>query len=134
MPTDTLLLADSEIARLTPDGADLQLRFSAACVRRQTDEQGAAPLEGYARSLVLHLTGVAPATDPGALTDAFGRLRDGRLQRTGRWQGDIPLPAVLMGPLTLELQFANGTTLSLDAHALRSEAPAPLPFTESLAC
>lgn len=128
----TLLLADSEIARLDIDGADLRLHFSAACVRLQP--AGAAPVEGYARSVVWHLSG-ARCDGAGQLpSDAFGRLREGRLRHAGRWQGEAALPTDLAGPLTLELQFANGTSLSVDAQALRSTAPEPLPFTESLAC
>jgi hypothetical protein len=125
----TLLLADSEVARLEIDGGDLRLHFSAAAVRQQI--AGAAPVEGHARGVVWHLTG---AHCEGAVTDALGRLREGRLRHGDRWRGEVTLPTDLAGPLTLELQFANGTLLNLNAQALRSEAPVPLPFTESLAC
>lgn len=128
-PVDHLILADSEVSRVSVQADGLTLHFSAASVWRgvQPDQRVA----GHLAPVSLQLFG---AVQPLVLSDWRGRLAEGRLLLQGRALGALPLPLDLSGELTLELRFAQGPELQLHAHRALAQAAEDARFTESLAC
>lgn len=119
-----LRLADSEVSSVVASGRDLLVRLSAAHV-----ESGGVP--GFARGVVLTLQD-GHAQHPGEL--AFGRLRDGVIRQSGQRASGCDLPSSWPGPAELDLEFANGTSLHVNASGLRVAFDGEPNFRESLAC
>lgn len=124
-------LADSEVARIEPQGAALQVVFSAATA--QAHEPGQAPVAGSLLGLTL-VVEQAHAQGLAVLGDGLGRLRSGVLhtgtERLTAWA--LPWAGVAEG--TLALEFANGSQISITGSDWRLVTPAPLRFAPSYAC
>lgn len=116
---------DSEVHSVTAQAHTLTLTFAAASVQLPDGRQG------YLSALPITLQG---AHWQSPLADCIGRLRDGSLWTGGTRQTTLPLPCNATGLLRLELQFANGTQLTVQAHAIDSPWPGEEHFHESLAC
>lgn len=123
-----LSFSDSEVLRLTMAGDTLAVHFSAAWVERH--EAGMPPLSGYVRGLRMELQGVR---EPQVL-DAVGRLRGGRLVLAAQTLGKLDIPGNWQGPLTLELDFAQGKILQFQGTQLDCWLQPDWDFQESLAC
>lgn len=130
-PSFVISLADSEVARIEPLGAALQVVFSATTA--QAHEQAQAPLAGSLLGLTL-VVEQAHAQGMAVLGDGLGRLRSGVLhtgsERLTGWA--LPWAGVAEGTLTLE--FANGSQISITGCDWRLLAPQPLRFMPSYAC
>jgi hypothetical protein len=137
MNTLQLIWADSEVAEVTWAAGLLGLRFAAAHVRQLGATSGDDVL-GYLPGLALRCEGVAlmhsPPEGPGLLSDALGRLSEGRWLVGGTPLGPWQLATPLQGALRLELRFANGTELAFTATQARAECPPEARFRPSLAC
>jgi len=133
----TLWWADSEVRAVVPlarepEGNDLLLHLSAA---QFCPGIGGDRPTHHARGITLELRHL-DRLEGAALGDCLGRLTQGHVQVDGApvIQRQLGLPCALDGPLTLHLQFANGSVLHLRARACRGLAPDPGDVFESLAC
>lgn len=129
LPLDRLVLADSEVSRVSVQDGGLTLHFSAASVWREG--QDLPRLAGHLAPVSLQLFGPPP---PQALGDCQGRLAEGRLLLEGRALPALQLPSDLSGELTLQLRFAQGPEWQMQAHRVLTQAAPGARFTESLAC
>lgn len=111
--------------------AELALRLSAAQVMRSDDAVLSGFVRGHMRAVELVFSGPALPT-PGSLH--LGRLAQGRIAVDGSWQEALPLPAMLHGPLQVELDFANGARFDFAADRLCVVLPDHPAFVESMAC
>lgn len=123
-----LHFSDSEVAQLTVVADTLTVYFSAAWVQRH--EAGMPPLTGYVRGLRMELQGLQDEQP----ANAVGRLREGRLVVGAQTLGQLDIPGHWQGPLTLELDFAQGSTLHFHGTQLRCTLQPDWDFQESLAC
>lgn len=126
----SLMLADSEVAFVAAVQGGVRIRLSAAHVLR-SEAPGQRPTPGFSRAVELWLAGAEPPADGG---DFMGRIAQGRAQIEGRWAAQLALPSSLAGPVRLELAFANGSQLALDAAALSCRYAGEPNFSESLFC
>lgn len=122
-----LVFADSELAAIERQGAELRLRFSAAQLR-----QGAQAR--YARGLVLLLELAEGGDDDTAPHGLFGTVEAGQLQLEGQRFTALGLGQRLTGALQLELQLRRGPTWSARAQALRLPPLEGLVLQEDWAC
>ena len=121
----SLVFHDSEVHAVhAADGAAC-VRFSAAHVRR-----GADTARGYLGGVEIAATGAAWR---GEVAPGIGRVVAGRLRRDGV---DLPpaIPSRLAGALSLELRFANGTQLSIDAATIEIRVDDGARFKEDFSC
>ena len=128
-PVDHLILADSEVSRVSVQADGLTLHFSAASVWREG--LPVQRLAGHLAPVSLQLFGPLP---PLSLGDWQGRLAEGRLLLQGRVLPPLQLPQDLSGDLRLELRFAQGPELQLHPRRVLAQAAPGARFTESLAC
>lgn len=126
----SLVLADSEVAFVAAAQGGVRIRLSAAHVLR-SEALGQRPTPGFSRGVVLWLAGAEPPADGG---DFMGRIAQGRARIEGRWAAQLALPSSWAGPVRLELAFANGSQLVLDAEALSCCHEGEPNFSESLFC
>lgn len=123
-------LADSEVAALQRQGGQFTLRFSALSARAVATGQPASDW-GYALGVLLRLDGAELVQqDPHAL----GRIAEGRLEQGGIVVPAWALPAQHTGPVTLQLRFANGGRLLVQAQGWHSDFVDGPRFRESYAC
>lgn len=130
-PSFVIHLADSEVARIEPQGAALQLVFSAATAQAQ--EPGQAPLAGSLLGLTL-VVDQAHAQGMAVLGDGLGRLRSAVLHTGGQRLTGWALPWAGVAEGTLTLEFANGSQISITGRDWRLLTPQPLRFMPSYAC
>ena len=124
-------LADSEVARIEPQGAALHLVLAATTA--QAHEPGHVPVAGALLGLTL-VVEQAHAQGLAVLGDGLGRLRSAVLHTdTARLTG-WPLPWVGVAEGTLALEFANGSQISITGCDWRLITPDPLRFAPSYAC
>jgi hypothetical protein len=122
---------DSEVRTVQATGNRLSVQFSAASVRQSNGQSGAPATEGHVPNLELLLT---RATWSGLLNDGVGRLSAGGLAVDGVPVAPVPLPWARSGKVTLELNFANGTALSVAAGSVEFRFSGEPRFFESHAC
>lgn len=108
-----LSLIDSEIAEARQDGADLQLRFSAA--RVWSTSARPAPEACWWPGVTLQLTLSEPVSET-ALQTLRGRLHEATLRLNGHALSLLPLPWSVQGDIRLALQAGWGDALQLRAH------------------
>ena len=116
--------ADSEVAAVEPGDAALHIRLSAASLNMDGTE-------GFARGVVLKL---AQPQIRAEQPPAMGRIRDGVLRSDGQMLRGVMLPCRIDAPVVLELEFANGSLLVVEAAAFGVQAPDAADVRESLAC
>ncbi|MFO1253723.1 MAG: hypothetical protein U1E77_21890 [Inhella sp.] len=119
--------ADSELAGLERQGADLHLRLAAARLRQGEQTR-------YARGLVLVLEQAEPEGDAAALTGLFGALEAGELQVGSQRQRHVALGQCLRTALRLELQLRRGPNWCARAQALHLPPVQGLTLHEDWAC
>lgn len=134
--------ADSEVARVAAEGADVLIHLAAAQVLPVADagSLGGRALGhveravGHVRHLVLRLT--QAEVDPTVpLGDAIGRLALGRLRLgDGPPACTLAVPCQHPGPAHLSLAFANGTQLDISAAGLQAGFSGDPAYRPSLAC
>ncbi|WP_374437708.1 hypothetical protein [Inhella sp.] len=119
--------ADSELAGIARQGADLQLRLAAArlCQGGQTR---------YARGLVLVLEQAEVVDEAAGLAGLFGTLEAGQVRRDGQPCTPLQLGQRLGGALQLELQLRRGPSWCARAQALRLPPLEGLVLHEDWAC
>jgi len=135
-PAYWLHWADSEVARVVRDGADVQVHLAAAQVVKLPDEPG-GPGEravGHVRHLVLQLPqATLDANAP--LGDAIGRLSHGRLSLGDHASATgLAVPCQHPVRVQLSLAFANGTALDITAAGLQAGFQGEPDYRPSLAC
>jgi hypothetical protein len=125
----TLHFQDSQVARVTQEGADLQVVFSSAAVSRA----GESVASGYLAPVLCVLK---QAKWQGHLASGMGRLSAGEWQVAGVEQRQrlLPLPCELERFVRLRLHFANGTTLQISADTLSCVLSGRERHTDSYAC
>ncbi|NRF72123.1 hypothetical protein HLB44_34580 [Aquincola sp. S2] len=126
----SLLFADCEVASVDHADSGVSIRLSAAHVEQAATSQTEKPLSGFSRGVNLFLEG-ATLHEATAL---FGRVSAGRVQLAGQWKSSIPLPLLHVGPVTLELAFANQSQLTVSAHGLQCRFNGDANFAESYFC
>jgi hypothetical protein len=129
--TLTLRFHDSEVRAVHATDDHLSVQFSAASVGRSAGLPDTPFAEGHVPNLDLLLT---QATWSGALNDAVGRLSAGALAVDGVRVAPVPLPCVRTGSVAVELNFANGTVLSIAANSVEIRFLGEPRFFESHAC
>ncbi|MBH9578311.1 hypothetical protein [Inhella proteolytica] len=122
-----LAWADSELAGIERQGADLHLRLSAARLRQGEQAR-------YARGLVLVLEQAEPEGDAAALAGLFGALEAGELQVGGQRQRSVALGQRVAGPVRLVLQLRRGREWCVQAQALCLPPAQGLTLHEDWAC
>ncbi|TDM05916.1 MAG: hypothetical protein C4K60_14610 [Ideonella sp. MAG2] len=130
-PHYVITLAESEVARIEPQGAALQVVLAATTA--QAFRHGQPSEAGALLGLVLevqqaHTQGLA------VLGDGLGRVRSAALQagpqRLQSWA--LPWEGVAQG--TLAMEFANGSHISISGSDWRLLVPNDLRFLPSMAC
>ena len=130
--------ADSEISQVQlqtqAETATLVMEFSAATVQRLQASSGDRD-KGYVKGLSLHWQlGAASPSEPDQLAACLGRISHARLLQAGAALTQLDAPGQLSGPLQLQLSFANGSELRIEALALECCLPADAQFFEVYAC
>ena len=127
----TLEFEDSEISRVREYDGALLVEFSAAHVHGFQRTPDGASESGYAPSLVMTFEG---AQWQGRLADCIGRLRAGRVIVDGIAQPRLALPSTVQCDIKAELQFANGTLLSVSGTGLNCRFGGEPRFVADLRC
>ena len=131
-PVSMLMLADSEVSRVTHHGDDWLLSFSAAsCTHTTHTSKGAQTLAGYMLAVEL-LCSYCEVREFGEA--CLGRISKGRLIAEGVALRGLPVHQTLNGNLVLEVEFANGSVLELSAQRIQLCTTGATRFMESLAC
>jgi hypothetical protein len=132
----TLHFQDSQVARVSAEGADLHIALSSAAVSVAGD--AAQSSTGYLAPVRLVLQ---QASWQGELRHSIGRLSGGELILHTRGIAQrlrmLSLPCELgdgVNAVELRLDFANGTVLQVKATILRCGLNRDAQFTESYAC
>lgn len=127
-------LSGSEVARVEWVSGGLHIRFSALAVSQWREQGADRPLAGHLGPVDC-LVSCARAFAPGPerLVDCLGRVSEGRLLQAGQ---PVPLavPSEISCDLVLDLHFANGEQLLLQAQAVQISLPDNARFTDDLAC
>lgn len=119
-----LCWADSEVSAVDRVGGALCIRLSAASV----DLDG---VDGFARGVLLRLEDARIGVEQ---PPAIGRIREGLLRTGAQAVRAVLLPCRIDAPVVLELEFANGSLLVVEAAAFGVDAPGAGEVRESLAC
>jgi len=127
----SLVFADSEVVSVTATAKTIRLRFSAAHVIRSDIADSSQPVEGFARGVELLLAGASLDKAEGEL---IGSLAQGRVEIDGEWSSSLALPSSAQGHVTLELAFANQSSLVLTASGIECRYEGEPNFSESLFC
>ena len=127
----SLVFADSEVASVTATARTIRLRFSAAHVIRCDIADDSKPIEGFARGVELLLADASLDETEGEL---IGSLAQGRIKIDGEWSSSLALPSSTQGHVTLELAFANQSSLTLVASGIECRYEDEPNFSESLFC
>ena len=130
----TLYFRDSQVASVRKDGEDLRIFLSSAAVAcgKPTGQGG---VDGYLAPVELCMKQV---TLSGEYELCTGRLSAGELRLRGT-QGvtilrSLALPFACMGPVSLRLEFAQGSVLELSGASLKIALTGGERYTESYAC
>lgn len=129
--SDSLAFADSEVAAVSSSGEGVRIRLSAAHVLRSDAAAPSRPTAGFARAVELFLPGARLHQEPG---HCLGRIAHGRVRLGHRWSATLALPFAAEQATTLELVFANQSSLSLSAHGITCRYEGEANFSESLFC
>ena len=127
----TLTFSDCEVASVAQEGETVVIRLSAAHVLQTPAAEGAKPREGFARGVVVSLTG---ARIEGPVGHLIGHVSQGRVCSGGRWSSAAKLPSTGAGPVELELTFANQSGLTLSGSHIHFGFDGAANFAESLFC
>ena len=121
-----VVLVDSEISSVVEDQGNLRIRFAAAraCHPNGKPFGYVRTVEVFARAALWH----------GNLSLSFGTVSAGLLLDGGVVLSSIPIPYQSMLPCVLELAFANGELLRVQADSVSILAIVPLQFTDSNEC
>lgn len=122
---------DSEVRSVEPREDSLIVMFSAAYVHRSTGRPGVHSGSGYVQSVEMEFLG---ATWDGPTTECVGRLSGGSVISNSMAQSIIELPFSSNGPVSSELQFSNGSLLSVKAQKLVCRFAGEPRFVEILRC
>lgn len=122
---------DSEVWGVESHANSLTVVFSAAYVHRSSGRPGLDAGSGYAQSVEMEFS---DATWVGSLPECVGRLSDGQVVSNGVAKSVIELPYSSCGPVSAELQFTNGSLLSVSASALVCRFTGEPRFIESFSC
>ena len=122
---------DSEVRSVESHGDSLIVMFSAAYVHRSVGRPGIDSGSGYVQSVEMQFS---DATWDGPLTECVGSLSNGRVISSGVALSMIELPFASTGPVSAELQFANGSLLSVKAQKLVCQFAGEPNFVEAFRC
>jgi hypothetical protein len=116
-PETTFVFHDSEVRRIVADAGagTLQILFSAARVCMPQAGAAGDDEDGYLAGVELQ---IAEARWTGPVAVCIGRLASGAVMAAGAHRVVLPLDADLAGELRIELQFANGSQLHVEARRL----------------
>ena len=127
----SLFFPDSEVAATTAANGNIRILFSAAHVLHESSNSFEKPTEGFARNVELTLSGASPGA---TLNEFIGRISYGRLLAENKWAPQAALPCSMLGPVKLELTFANQSHLEIEADGLECRFRGEPNFFESMAC
>jgi len=130
-PNIALEFHDSEVLAVEPRQGSLIVMFSAAYVHRSTGRPGIDSGSGYVQSVEMQFL---DATWEGSVTECVGRLSSGSVISNGLVLSLIELPFASNGPVSAELQFANGSLLSVKARELICRFAGEPNFVEVFRC
>jgi hypothetical protein len=122
---------DSKVRGAQKAEADLLLTFSAAYIHRSNGRPGVDAGAGYAAELLIVFREAEWAGD---LAACQGKLSEGELVVGGERLSMVPLPYAASGGVSAELQFANGSALSIRASSVECLPTGDERFVESYAC
>ncbi len=125
-------LSESEVSEVQQHADRVTLHFSAVTARALGQQAGEAPSAwGYAQGVILDVHHAQVVQREGF---ASASIAQGRLVQDGNSALSLPLPAQQRGANTLELRFANGAVLVLNAQAWQCRFAGEARFRESYAC
>jgi len=127
----TLEFHDSEVRSVEPREASLLVTFSAAYVHRSNGHPGIDSGSGYVQAVEMEFL---DATWNGPMTECVGRLSDGIVTSNGIARSLIQVPFSSNGPVSSELQFSNGSLLSIRAQKLICRFAGEPNFVEVFRC
>jgi hypothetical protein len=127
----TLEFHDSEVSRIEADGDALTVRFSAAHVRGFAGRSDTDGGRGYAQPLAMQFS---EAVWQGAPGECIGRLAGGKAVINAVARSALELPCACRGSIDVELEFKNGTRLSVNAKALNCRFTNETKFVEDFRC
>jgi hypothetical protein len=122
---------DSQVSKIATRGGDLSATFSSAYIHRSVDKPGVNSGSGYVGPVEMLLS---EAIWAGPLHECIGKLSDGKLSVAGKPFALVPLPSEHIGPIALELVFANGAVLTATAQSLVVRFSGEPHFVESFFC
>lgn len=130
-PNTSLEFHDSEVRSVELREGSLIVMFSAAYVHRSTGRPGVDSGSGYVQSVEMEFLGAAWE---GSIAECVGRLSSGKVISGGIARSLIELPFASGGPVSAELQFANGSLLSVKAQKLVCRVAGEANFVEVFRC
>ena len=126
-----LVFHDSEVSSIDTTANTVVIKFSAAVVHGSAGVSGADATTGYLQSVALVCLGVeSMQTDAGCI----GRLSSGVLTTNGQRMSAVQIPYDTSDASKLELEFTNGSRVTLNASGLHLKLSDDSRFIESLAC
>lgn len=126
-----LLLADSEVASVTWQGATLVIRLAAANVERASTPPGRSPDNGYSQGICLWLSEAAVHADVSPL---FGRIAQAALHVDGTAMPSVPVPFETSSPVRLELHLPHRAYLLASGCSMSVRFDGEANFREAIAC
>ncbi len=127
----TLEFHDSEVCNVELNANSLTVVFSAAHVHRPDGQSGGDAIAGYVQSLEMKFS---DATWIGPVAECMGRLSAGKVVANGVARSRLELPSAFTGNVSAELQFSNGSQLSITATALECHLTGEAKFVEAFRC
>lgn len=126
-----LVFHDSEISNIARDDQTVVIVFSAAFIHVESAHAGFNTPTGYLQSVQLVCLGVESMQ---ADASCFGRLSGGEVLVNGQRMSSVPVPYDTSAACMLELEFTNGSRVTLNATGLQLRLTDTSRFTESFSC
>lgn len=126
-----MTLEDSEVATAKFMTKDIHILFSAAHVYINTSKNENKIASGFASNVEFILQNSAPNQSD---ENFFGKILSGRIKIENEWSQKVVLPSLIVGPVMLEIVFANQSYLDAKATGFECRFTGESNFFESMNC
>ena len=106
---------DSTVGSAQVVGDSLRILFSAAYVHRSIGRPGVDSGDGCTQSVEMSF---GEASFTGSIPECVGNLANGSLVVPGEEMSLVPIPFNSFGPVRAELEFADGSLLTIEASSV----------------
>ena len=123
---------DSEVSTVEITGDRIRIHFSAAYVHQSAGQPGIDAGSGYTQAVDVCMSEAALV---GSQRESIGSVSDGDLVANGQsMKNVVPLPFEAIGTIKLNLQFCNGTLISVEAKSVTIRQVGQARFVEAYKC